>query len=292
MHSPSNERKNNPRPMGKFGKKASSLDQKLSFLENRIQELQEQATNTTYKIKHLSNITYKAQLKINKFERMLLPDENVCRPISLASSSHKLNAEPEIKKSISPPQKDFSSFLAGASVIEDLTSLTWSYHRKIRSSKLTFYEKFEKISGSPPVTALASDLSIGTCWPFHQTTGQIAIRLSRTIWVEGIIICHVLRSLAYDIQTAPKKFELWGLDRLRPNGEGSLLVEGTYSISSSENTQYFPVPQTKSKVYSEVLLKITSNHGNLDFTCIYRVQVHGKLESEAQGHDQERLTPT
>jgi hypothetical protein len=101
-------------------------------------------------------------------------NDNYCREISSPRLNDKPIPKKEGKESIST-KKDFSSFSAGASIIERLTSPTWSYRRKIRSSKLPFFEKLEKVSGSPPITILLSDLSLGTCWPFHGSTGNVEI---------------------------------------------------------------------------------------------------------------------
>jgi SUN domain-containing protein 1/2 len=89
--------------------------------------------------------------------------------------------------------------------------------------------------------------------------------------VKGITIGHVSRSLAYDIRTAPKNFELWGVDDNGHEFRGSLLLDGTYEIDGVDNLQEFSVATMKSQLYSQVLLKIISNHGHPNLTCLYRV---------------------
>ncbi|WP_411015522.1 hypothetical protein, partial [Salmonella sp. s44703] len=41
-------------------------------------------------------------------------------------------------------KQDFASFSAGASIIEHLTSPTWSYHREIQPSEFPFYKSKQK----------------------------------------------------------------------------------------------------------------------------------------------------
>ncbi|POW15499.1 hypothetical protein PSHT_04901, partial [Puccinia striiformis] len=62
-------------------------------------------------------------------------------------------------------------------------------------------------------------------------------------------------------------------------------------INRSKHIQYFPVEQAGSGCYPVVILKVKSNHGNSDLTCIYRVQVHGK-ENEVEGYDLNNIIPT
>ncbi|POW12584.1 hypothetical protein PSTT_04211, partial [Puccinia striiformis] len=137
-------------------------------------------------------------------------------------------------------KQDSASFSAGASIIEDSTSPTWIYHCKIHPSKFPSII----IPRSHPHTVLASDLSIGTCWPFHKTTGKIGIQLGRTIWVQGLTIGHVFRSLAYDIRTAPKEFEF--CDYLTTSRElKRFIATGTYRVNGSNNVQEFQSQQQK-----------------------------------------------
>ncbi|POW13630.1 hypothetical protein PSTT_03532, partial [Puccinia striiformis] len=146
-------------------------------------------------------------------------------------------------------KQDSASFSAGASIIEDSTTPTWIYHREIHPFKFPSII----IPRSHSHTVLASDLSIGTCWPFHKTTGKIGIQLGRTIWIQGLTIGHVFPSLAYDIRTAPKEFELWGLSHYSPGAEKDLLLQGTYRVNGLNNVQEFSVPTTKMQLYSRVL---------------------------------------
>jgi hypothetical protein len=79
------------------------------------------------------------------------------------------------------------------------------------------------------------------------------------IRVKGFTIGHDSQSLAYDIQTLPQKFELWGVDHNSQEFQATLLLYGTYSINSLDNPHKFLVAKSKSQIYSQVLLKIISN---------------------------------
>ncbi|KAA1080685.1 hypothetical protein PGT21_017151 [Puccinia graminis f. sp. tritici] len=173
---------------------------------------------------------------------------------------------------MSSPRPNFAAFPAGANVLPSWTSPTWYHYLKSQSM---FINKHSKVEGNPPIVALLSDLSLGTCWSFLGERGQIGIQLARVIWVTGITISHVSRALAYDIRTAPNKFELWGLGF---DGEDNLdlLHSGAYDINAAQNVQYFEVSSPKTRSYSKVLVKIRSNHGNRDLTCVYQIRIHGE----------------
>ncbi|KAI7954080.1 hypothetical protein MJO28_006627 [Puccinia striiformis f. sp. tritici] len=272
--------------------KPTSLNEQNVLLDQRIRELQELGSKTAEKIESLVDLSQDV-VKRSEFEEALVQVEIRMKMISpQENSSHLSPADKEGKPWIVNSKQDFASFSAGASIVEHLTSTTWSSYRQIHPPDFPFYKKKHIVSGSPPLTALASDLSIWTCWPFHGTTGQIAISLARTIWVGGLTIGHVHRSLAYDIRTAPKEFELWGLHHDSQEAEGDLLLKGTYDIDDSHNIQEFLVPKRNLHLYPRVLLKIKSNHGNPNLTCLYRVQVHGEYDDKLQGNGLNYATPT
>ncbi|EFP92508.1 hypothetical protein PGT21_002656 [Puccinia graminis f. sp. tritici] len=177
------------------------------------------------------------------------------------------------------PRKNFASFPAGANILQSWTSPTW--YRYLNSDS-TFINKRSKVEGNPPITVLISDLSLGVCWPFSGEKGQIGIQLSRVIHITGITISHVSHTVAYDIRTAPNKFELWGLG-LNHQENLDLLHVGTYDIKAAQNIQYFAVSSPKTSLYSKILVKIRSNHGNHDLTCVYQISIHGETQEHPDG---------
>lgn len=54
---------------------------------------------------------------------------------------------------------------------------------------------------------------------------------------------------------------------------------GNYHYSAEKNApslQYFPIKNTNiDRPYQVVELRIESNHGNPQYTCLYRFRVHG-----------------
>jgi Sad1 / UNC-like C-terminal len=60
-----------------------------------------------------------------------------------------------------------------------------------------------------------------------------------------------------------------------------ILVEGTYSIADDEHIQTFPVQYddaataVQRPLHAAVTFEVLSNYGSSDYTCLYRVRVHG-----------------
>lgn len=73
-------------------------------------------------------------------------------------------------------------------------------------------------------------------------------------------------------------FEVYGLDS--EFGTEKLIVKGRFLQSTgSPAVQNFPVLERTHRVsdqpYQVVRLKVLSNHGHPDYTCLYRFRVHG-----------------
>ncbi|CAG5123377.1 unnamed protein product [Candidula unifasciata] len=166
---------------------------------------------------------------------------------------------------------DFALESAGGSVIS------------IRCSE-TYYKKTALVSvfGIPlwytsnsPRTVIQPDVHPGECWAFKGQTGFIVLQLSLPIEPSGFTLEHIPRSLTLtgDISSAPKEFAVFGLVSERDT-QGISLGNYTYKDNGTP-IQFFPVQNTSKNIFQLVELRILSNHGNKDYTCIYRFRVHG-----------------
>ncbi|CAL1272859.1 unnamed protein product [Larinioides sclopetarius] len=126
-----------------------------------------------------------------------------------------------------------------------------------------------------PRTAIQPDVQPGKCWAFKGSHGYLVIQLSYTVYPTGFTLEHIPVSLSPSgsIDSAPKDFSVWGLSSDK-DFEGTLLGKYTFEIDG-EPLQYFEVQNITSVPFSLVELKIHSNHGNLEYTCLYRFRVHG-----------------
>ena len=146
--------------------------------------------------------------------------------------------------------------------------------------------------------------SPGQCWAFKGTAGNVVIKLSNPVYVSDITLEHIPKSLSPDgnIASAPKHFEVvgnilisnffsaiifrihdfffkLGLDAIEdPNP--IVLGNFTYDIDNVKNpVQTFKVVKVQ-KPITYVELKIVSNYGNPEYTCLYRFRVHGSIDNE------------
>ncbi|KAI8501106.1 Sad1 and UNC84 domain-containing protein [Branchiostoma belcheri] len=129
-----------------------------------------------------------------------------------------------------------------------------------------------------PRTVIQPDVHPGNCWAFRGSEGYMVIQLSGVVKPTSFSLEHIPKSLSPtgQIDSAPKDFTVFGLED-ETQAEGDLLGNYTYD-DNAEPLQYFPVQVTDVKPYPIVELRILSNHGNPDYTCIYRFRVHGILQ--------------
>ncbi|OQV12076.1 putative SUN domain-containing protein 1 [Hypsibius exemplaris] len=125
----------------------------------------------------------------------------------------------------------------------------------------------------------------GRCWRFREFPGTLVIQLPEEIWVSSFSLSHVLALgvPANRLRSAPQHFEVWGLTSVgdeRPHLFGAY----TFQLFYQNPTQAFAVQYPAIRRLSIVELKILSNHGAADFTCVYRFKVFGvAAEDELAG---------
>ncbi|KAF7277279.1 hypothetical protein GWI33_008878, partial [Rhynchophorus ferrugineus] len=111
--------------------------------------------------------------------------------------------------------------------------------------------------------------SPGECWAFKGSNGGAIIKLLGPIRIDAVSIEHISKNISPtgDSTTAPKDFTVWGLKT--PTDRGTLLGQYSYNIQGPL-IQMFSLSHPPTEAYEIVELRILSNHGNADFTCIYR----------------------
>lgn len=103
--------------------------------------------------------------------------------------------------------KDYALFSAGARVIEEITTPRLQIAKVGLINRRLWGEK--DVFGRPPQVALHPDNSVGQCWSFQGSQGQLGVLLSETdVAVSAITIEHVAMALATDITSAPKDIEV------------------------------------------------------------------------------------
>lgn len=130
-----------------------------------------------------------------------------------------------------------------------------------------------------PRDAITPGMHPGECWAFRGSQGHLVIKLSQRIRVTAVSVEHIAHSLVSSGHTssAPRDFQIWGLES-ETDSSGRLLGSYTYD-ADGDPLQYFIIQTPVPAIYDYVEMKILSNHGNLDYTCLYRLRVHGEPAS-------------
>ncbi|XP_063286460.1 SUN domain-containing protein 1 isoform X4 [Pelobates fuscus] len=126
-----------------------------------------------------------------------------------------------------------------------------------------------------PRVVIQPDMYPGNCWAFKGAQGYLVVRLSMKIYPTSFSLEHIPRSLSPtgNITSAPKDFAVYGLeDEYQENG--TLLVHSTYD-QEGEPLQMFKLTEENKKSFQIVELRIYSNWGHTDYTCLYRFRAHG-----------------
>ncbi|GLV32936.1 klaroid [Carabus blaptoides fortunei] len=131
-----------------------------------------------------------------------------------------------------------------------------------------------------PRVVITPGVTPGECWAFQNFPGFLVIQLTAYIHVQGFTLEHIPRSLAPGGRrdSAPRAFTVWAL-RGENDREPQLLGSYEYELAAT-SLQYFAVQHDGAdhQVYNMVELRVDSNHGNSEYTCLYRFRVHGTME--------------
>ncbi|KAL3876673.1 hypothetical protein ACJMK2_034477 [Sinanodonta woodiana] len=166
---------------------------------------------------------------------------------------------------------DFALESAGGSVISTRCSET--YYKK--TALISVFGIPLWYSSNSPRTVIQPEVHPGECWAFRGSHGYIVIQLSTAIVPTGFTLEHIPKSLSPtgNIDSAPRDFTVLGLQG--EIGEGINLGNFSYN-QDGKPMQFFPVQIKDPPFFQLVELRILNNHGNLDYTCLYRFRVHGK----------------
>lgn len=129
-----------------------------------------------------------------------------------------------------------------------------------------------------PRTIITPGVNPGECWAFQNFPGFVIIKLSGPIQIEAFSYEHISRMLVPGGKTdsAPKEFQVLGMKN-ESDKEPVLLGEYVYD-NNGKPLQYFAA-EKYGLTFNIIELRILSNHGNPNYTCLYRFRVHGKLNA-------------
>jgi len=182
--------------------------------------------------------------------------------VSLPEVSNILHSELSLYSSDRTGMVDWASLSLGGSILSTPHTTT----HPMAGQVLTVMGFPVWHISSSPSQILRPVEGPGQCWAYSGQEGQVVIRLGKVVRVTGVTIEHV-RPVP-DMSSAPRDMLVWDHEGNTP------LLNMTYTIDTvSSSVQTFPLP-TSVKL-SKLRLHILSNWGHEEYTCLYRVRVHG-----------------
>ncbi|XP_056628183.1 SUN domain-containing protein 1 isoform X2 [Triplophysa dalaica] len=133
-----------------------------------------------------------------------------------------------------------------------------------------------------PRAVIQPDVHPGDCWAFQGSSGYLVIGLSMRVVPTAFSLEHIPKSLSPTghIESAPRDFSVYGLDD-EWHEEGQMLGQFTYQ-EGGDALQTFSVTEEVTRGYQLIEVRVLSNWGNEEFTCMYRFRVHGELVDESE----------
>eukprot|EP01028_Stygiella_incarcerata_P008276 TRINITY_DN357_c0_g1_i6.p1 TRINITY_DN357_c0_g1~~TRINITY_DN357_c0_g1_i6.p1 ORF type:complete len:595 (+),score=140.12 TRINITY_DN357_c0_g1_i6:1019-2803(+) len=136
------------------------------------------------------------------------------------------------------------------------------------------WKPLDRAELNDPRLVLTSKLEPGECWAMAGSSGFVTIRVSTSIIPESISISHV--AIPETMSSALRDFKLFGhkndWDAVKPVE----LMSGTFN-TQGPRTQEFQIPDDVKDSYQIFSLKVVSNHGHPEYTCLYRVKIFGQV---------------
>ncbi|KAJ8406699.1 hypothetical protein AAFF_G00296150 [Aldrovandia affinis] len=166
---------------------------------------------------------------------------------------------------------DYALESSGASVVNTRCSETY----RTRSACLSLFGIPLWYHSESPRTVIQPEVYPGKCWAFRGREGFVVIALSYPVRITHVTLEHLPKTLSPTgrIDSAPRDFAVYGMTN--ESEEGTFLGSFTYK-QDGDPVQTFELPDSAEGVYRMVELRIRSNWGHLEYTCVYRFRVHGQ----------------
>ncbi|MBZ3883506.1 SUN domain-containing protein 1 [Sciurus carolinensis] len=167
---------------------------------------------------------------------------------------------------------DFALESGGGSILSTRCSETYETKTALLS---LFGIPLWYFSQSPRVV-IQPDIYPGNCWAFKGSQGYLVVRLSMKIYPTTFTVEHIPKTLSPtgNISSAPKDFAVYGLEN-EYQEEGQHLGQFTYD-QEGESLQMFHASERPDRAFQILELRILSNWGHPEYTCLYRFRVHGE----------------
>ncbi|XP_060615694.2 SUN domain-containing protein 3-like [Anolis sagrei] len=195
-----------------------------------------------------------------------IPGENKDQVLEMINQAFKKTYEDHVQ------MPDWAQKTIGATIDHSRTSKSY----EPENPKSCWYKYLFISTAKPPDTILQPDVYPGNCWAFHGSEGQVVIKLPERIYPTAVTVQHIPKAVSpvKGATSALKDFSVYGIDD--EINEETLLGTFMYDIEK-ETIQTFQLQKEAVKQFLCIKFKVQSNWGNEEFTCIYRVRVHGNM---------------
>jgi len=135
------------------------------------------------------------------------------------------------------------------------------------------------MSKQPDIMLKAGRLP-GQCFPFKGDQGSVIIKLAVPVKPAEFVLEHLSKSISIvgHINSAPKNFTVIALAD-KSDQEGRVLGRYFYDAENGPSLQRFSPQLPNVPLVEFIEVRVTSNWGNPNYTCLYRFRVHGDLRT-------------
>ncbi|CAF1292897.1 unnamed protein product [Rotaria sordida] len=118
----------------------------------------------------------------------------------------------------------------------------------------------------------------GQCFPFKGDQGSVIIKLAVPVKPTEFVLEHLSKTISIvgHINSAPNNFTVYAL-KDKSDKEGMVLGRYYYDAENGPSLQRFKPQLVNVPTVEYIELRVTSNWGNPNYTCVYRFRVHGDL---------------
>ncbi|KAI8817240.1 UNC-like C-terminal-domain-containing protein [Fimicolochytrium jonesii] len=283
------------------GMKLSSVETNANRLETKIDSVRDEwreeltATERTINTKIDHDILYLR----DDYTRLAQRVSDLAEVIDKAASNPRRHSE-----DLLPP--DYALGSGGGRIIPKLTSMTYSVGFGTPFLDLV---GFKRKPGKDPMMLLQPETQPGNCWPMKGSIGQFGIQLIRPIIPTALTIEHAPKEswTSHESISALRHFELYAIYNPSSTFQTAAAANATntdidtnattppprlHLLTAEFNphvsaTATFAVPGTVVEALKGVLertgvavpavmVKVKGNWGHEEWTCVYRVRVHGE----------------
>jgi hypothetical protein len=268
-------------------KELLQMKEVLSELETRysqsMEQLQEKLASQTSKLEE-KNSQQMNLLDPEVRENILLLMKSVTsEEMSFQKIEEYINKTFYLYNADKTGMTDFASESVGGSIL--FTRCTEVFTDNSRWFTI-FDVPITRLTISPRVV-IQGTVQPGNCWAFKGSKGDLFIKLAAKITPNSFSLEHIPKELSLTgvIDSAPQNFTVYGYSNKLDITDDNRLLLGNfrYDNNSKSTLQFFDVQFTYEDTPIQVVeLKIESNAGHKELTCLYKFRVHGKLFEQIQ----------